>query len=345
MRNNRSVLLTGVAGFIGMHTAWRLLDQGYQVVGVDSVDDYYPTELKEARLAHLATHPRAAALTLERADLADEARIFAIFDQHSVEDVIHLAAQAGVRFSMLEPLRYARSNLLGTTVVLEACRHHRIRHLVYASSSSVYGKRADPPFRETDLVDAPASFYAATKRSNELMVQSYASLFGLRATGLRLFTVYGPWGRPDMAPWLFTERIVRDQPIDVFDEGRPRRDFTYVDDATDNIVRLLNRTLSSDPQQLDHLVVNLGSDNPEPVSLLIEIIERRTGQRARRQFKPLPPGDVGLTASDPTLLEALGGQRPGISLATGMASFIDWYQAHPALTEGIWQARLSGARK
>ena len=344
-QNGCSVLLTGVAGFIGMHTTWRLLDQGYQVVGVDSVDDYYPTELKEARLALLASHPRAEALVLERADVSDEARIFSIFKEHPVQGVIHLAAQAGVRFSMIEPLRYARSNLMGTAVMLEACRHHRIRHLVYASSSSVYGDRADPPFRETDGVDSPASFYAATKRSNELMVQSYASLYRLRATGLRLFTVYGPWGRPDMAPWLFTERIVRDEPIDVFGEGRPRRDFTYVDDATDNIVRLLNRPLSNDLQQIDHRVVNLGSDNPEPVSALIEIIEQRTGRPARRRMRPLPPGDVGLTASDPTLLEALGGQRPGTPLASGMARFIDWYRAHPDLTEGIWQARLSGARK
>ena len=345
MRNNRSLLLTGIAGFIGMHTAWRLLDQGYQVVGVDSVDDYYPTELKEARLAWLATHPRADALTIKRVDLCDDARILALFRQHEVQDVVHLAAQAGVRFSLVEPLRYARSNLLGTTVILEASRQHQVRHLVYASSSSVYGNRADPPFRETDTVDSPASFYAATKRSNELMVQSYAALFGLRATGLRLFTVYGPWGRPDMAPWMFTERIVRGEPIKVFGEGRPRRDFTYVDDATDNIIRLLNRTLSDDPQQIDHCVVNLGSDNPEPVSALIEIIERETGRQAQRQMMPLPPGDVGLTASDPTLLEALGGRRPQTSLATGMARFIDWYRSHPALTEAIWQARLSGARK
>ncbi len=336
---DRTILLTGIAGFIGMHTARRLLDAGYRVVGVDSVDDYYPTELKEARLATLQAHPKAGALTVARVDLCDEAGVTAVFEAHPVDDVIHLAAQAGVRFSMIEPLRYARSNLLGTTVILEACRHRKVRHLVYASSSSVYGDRANPPFRESDVVDSPASFYAATKRSNELMVQSYASLYRLRATGLRLFTVYGPWGRPDMAPWIFTERILRDQPIDVFGEGRPRRDFTYVDDAADNIVRLLNRPLPDDPDTVDHRVVNLGSDNPEPVSTLIEIIERETGCVARCRFKPLPPGDVGLTASDPTLLEALGGQRPRIPLAEGMASFIDWYRSHPDLVDRIWRAR------
>lgn len=335
----RVILLTGVAGFIGMHTAWRLLDAGYRVVGVDNVDDYYPPELKEARLAWLQTHSRAAALTVARVDLCDEAGIAAVFDAHPIDAVIHLAAQAGVRFSMIEPLRYARSNLLGMTVVLEACRHRKVRHLVYASSSSVYGDRANPPFRESDVVDSPASFYAATKRSNELMVQSYASLFRLRATGLRLFTVYGPWGRPDMAPWLFTERILRDRPIDVFGEGRPRRDFTFVSDAADNILRLLDRPLADDPDQVDHRVVNLGSDNPVPVSTLIEIIERETGCTARRRFKPLPPGDVGLTASDPTLLESLGGQRPRTDLAVGMASFIQWYRAHPELVERIWRAR------
>lgn len=335
----RTILLTGVAGFIGMHTAWRLLDAGYRVVGVDNVDDYYPPELKEARLTWLKTHPGASALTVARVDLCDEAGIAAVFAAHPVEAVIHLAAQAGVRFSMTEPLRYARSNLVGTTVVLEACRHRKVRHLVYASSSSVYGDRANAPFRESDVVDSPASFYAATKRSNELMVQSYASLYRLRATGLRLFTVYGPWGRPDMAPWLFTERILRDQPIDVYGEGKPRRDFTYVSDAADNIVRLLDRPLVDDPGQVDHRVVNLGSDNPVPVSTLIEIIERETGCVARRRFKPLPPGDVGLTASDPTLLESLGGQRPQTTLAKGMGDFIQWYRAYPELVERIWQAR------
>ncbi len=335
----RTVLLTGIAGFIGMHTARRLLDADYRVVGVDSVDDYYPVELKEARLAALQAHPKAAALTIARVELSDEAGMAAVFESHPVEDVIHLAAQAGVRFSMIEPLRYARSNLLGTTVILEACRHRRVRHLVYASSSSVYGDRANPPFRESDVVDSPASFYAATKRSNELMVQSYASLYGLRATGLRLFTVYGPWGRPDMAPWIFTERILRDQPIDVFGEGRPLRDFTYVDEAADNIIRLLNRPLPDDADAVEHRVVNLGSDNPAPVSTLIEIIEHATGCIARRRFKPLPPGDVGLTASDPTLLEGLGGQRPRIPLVEGMARFIDWYRSHPDLAERVWRSR------
>lgn len=334
-----TVLVTGVAGFIGMHAAWRLLDAGYRVVGVDSVNDYYPTVLKEARLARLQAHRNAGSLIVARLDICNVAGLEALFRKHPVQTVIHLAAQAGVRFSMVEPLRYAHSNLLGTTVMLEACRHHQVRHLVYASSSSVYGDRADPPFRENDAVDSPSSFYAATKRSNELMVQSYASLYGLRATGLRLFTVYGPWGRPDMAPWIFTERILRGQPIDVYGEGIPRRDFTYVADAADNILRLMNRPLNPDPAQQDHRIVNLGSDNPQAVATLIEIIEQATGRTAERHFKPLPPGDVGLTAADPTLLEELGGQGPGIPLGTGIAHFVDWYRANPALAEAVWQAR------
>jgi UDP-glucuronate 4-epimerase len=337
------VVVTGAAGFVGMHTACRLLDAGHRVIGIDSLDDYYPRVLKEARLAQLATHARADALRMEICDIADAAAIERVFDAEAIVDVVHLAAQAGVRYSMIDPLRYARSNLVGTTVILEACRHHRIRHLVYASSSSVYGNRADPPFRESDIVDSPASFYAATKRSNELMVQTYASLYRLRCTGLRLFTVYGPWGRPDMAPWLFTERILRGVPIQIFGAGRPRRDFTFVDDCADNIARLLDRPLAVDPDQLEHQVVNIGSDNPVPVATLIEIVERHTGRRAERDFRPLPPGDVGLTAADPTLLEALGGARPHTPLDIGIERFVSWYRQYPQLADAVWQSRAGEA--
>ena len=340
----RTVVVTGAAGFVGMHTAWRLLDAGHRVIGIDSLDDYYPRVLKEARLAQLATHSRAAALRVEICDIADPSAIEAVFDSEAIVDVVHLAAQAGVRYSMIDPLRYARSNLVGTTVILEACRHHGIRHLVYASSSSVYGDRANPPFRESDIVDSPASFYAATKRSNELMVQTYASLYRLRCTGLRLFTVYGPWGRPDMAPWLFTERILRGAPIQVFGEGRPRRDFTFVEDCADNIVRLLDRSLATDPDQVEHQVVNVGSDNPVPVATLIDIVERHTGRRAERVLRPLPPGDVGLTAADPTLLEALGGARPHTPLDIGIERFVSWYRQHPQLADAVWQSRDGDAK-
>ncbi len=336
-----TVLLTGVAGFVGMHTAWRLLDQGHRVIGVDNLDDYYPRMLKEARLGHLGTHPDAARFEFFAADIAEPAEIDPIFETRPIRRVIHLAAQAGVRYSMIDPLRYARSNLIGTTVILEACRHHRIRHLVYASSSSVYGDRANPPFSEDDGVDSPASFYAATKRANELMVQTYAHLYRLRATGLRLFTVYGPWGRPDMAPWMFTERVLNDQPIQVFGGGTPRRDFTFVDDATDNIVRLLNRSLNPDPAESDHQVVNVGSDNPVEVNGLIAAIEAATGRRARREPRPLPPGDVGLTAADPRRLERLGGRRPAIPLADGIGRFVDWHRQHPEIAAAILASRVS----
>lgn len=335
----RTVLVTGVAGFVGMHTASRLLDDGWQVVGVDNLDDYYPRVLKEARLAHLQGHRSAGAFRFVEADIAEPQTIAPVFAGQRIDRVVHLAAQAGVRYSMIDPLRYARSNLIGTTVILEACRHHRVEHLVYASSSSVYGDRANPPFKETDQVDTPASFYAATKRCNELMVHTYSELYRLRATGIRLFTVYGPWGRPDMAPWMFTERILNGQPIQVYGEGKPRRDFTFVDDAADNIVRLLNRPLQQDPALSDHRVVNIGSDNPVTVSTLIATIEAATGRTALREPRPLPPGDVGLTASDPHLLESLGGRRPAIALASGIERFVDWYRRHPEIAAAIVASR------
>ncbi|MGE0801661.1 MAG: NAD-dependent epimerase/dehydratase family protein [Lautropia sp.] len=341
--SGRTFVVTGAAGFIGMHAARRLLSSGHQVIGIDDLNPYYPPILKEARLRQLTGGPHAGRFAFHRADIADPAAIDAIFAAAGgpVDTVLHLAAQAGVRYSMQQPLAYSRSNLVGTTVLLEACRHHRAPHLVYASSSSVYGDRADPPFRETDTVDTPSSFYAATKRANELMVQSYCHLYGLRATGLRLFTVYGPWGRPDMAPWLFTEKIIAGTPIRVFGDGLPRRDFTFVDDAVDNIVRLIDRPAAGSASPIDHRIVNIGSDSPVTVNGLIETVEALAGRAAIRRFEPLPPGDVPMTAADPALLEQLGGARPWTPLADGMARFVDWYRSEPEIAAAMLASRTA----
>ena len=350
----RTVVVTGAAGFVGMHTAWRLLDAGHRVIGIDSLDDYYPRVLKEARLAQLATHSRAAALRVEICDIADPSAIEAVFDSEAIVDVVHLAAQAGVRYSMIDPLRYARSNLVGTTVILEACRHHGIRHLVYASSSSVYGDRANPPFRESDIVDSPASFYAATKRSNELMVQTYASLYRLRCTGLRLFTVYGPWGRPDMAPWLFTEAILKDQPIKVFGYGKLLRDFTYVDDIVEGVCRVLDLPPGAKAQEEgaktngavteaattdgagrasaeDNIAIfNIGNNRPTTVDDFIATLERILGRKAIRNEMPIQPGDVPVTCASIERLHAATGFAPVTPLDKGLTAFCDWYRRYIA---------------
>ncbi len=337
----RPILVTGVAGFVGMHAALHLLETGWTVVGIDDLNPYYPPVLKRQRLAQLYAHPRASAFSFVEGDVADPLRGADAMAMAAspVAVVLHLAAQAGVRYSIENPQAYAHSNLLGMTTALEACRQYGVGHLVYASSSSVYGARANPPFVETDAVDTPSSFYAATKRANEVMVQSYCHLYGLRATGLRLFTVYGPWGRPDMAPWIFTESILNGSPIRVFGDGLPRRDFTHVDDAVDNILRLIERPLAKGDLRYDHQVVNVGSDSPVTVNELIETIESLTGRLAIRIREPLPMGDVPMTAADPKKLEALGGRRPAIRLREGMKTFVDWYSAWPAIAEAVRATR------
>ncbi|WP_153115866.1 NAD-dependent epimerase [Rhodocyclus tenuis] len=330
------VLVTGAAGFIGMHLCERLLARGDEVVGFDNLNDYYPVALKEARLARLAGHPGFRCV---RGDLADTAAVDSLFAEGGFARVAHLAAQAGVRYSLKNPLAYAQANLLGFVNILEGCRHNGVEHLVYASSSSVYGGNAKMPFAEEDAVDHPVSLYAATKKSNELMAHTYSHLYGLPATGLRFFTVYGPWGRPDMAYWSFTEKILAGQTIDVFNHGQMRRDFTYVDDIVEGVLRVLDKPATADPDydplrptpataRVPHRVFNIGAS--EPVALLdfIETLERALGRSADKRFLPMQDGDVPATYADTRRLEAWVGFAPKTPLATGIGRFVDWYRAY-----------------
>ncbi|MGO4570663.1 NAD-dependent epimerase/dehydratase family protein [Microvirga sp. 2TAF3] len=326
------ILVTGAAGFIGFHVAQRLLKDGHHVVGVDSFTPYYDVGLKEARFANLTPHNT---FTPERIDLADQEATNDLFRRHRFERVIHLAAQPGVRFVDVQP--YARSNLVAFVNMLEACRHGGIAHLVYASSSSVYGANRKLPFSEHDTADHPISVYAATKKANEMMAHSYAHLFGLPSTGLRFFTVYGPWGRPDMAVYTFTRAIAEGREIQVANAGKVWRDFTYVDDIVEGIVRLVDRTAAADPSwnaehpdpatsAAPHRVYNIGNDNPEEVNRLIAIIEEALGRKAIRVDKPLPPGDVLETRADVTDLRRDVGFAPSTSLEEGVRRFVAWYK-------------------
>jgi UDP-glucuronate 4-epimerase len=328
------ILVTGAAGFIGYHVAERLLAQGRQVVGVDCFTPYYDVALKEARFARLS--PRNLFLG-ERVDLSDPAATRDLFQRHRFERVIHLAAQPGVRF--VDPMPYASSNLMGFMNMLEACRHAGVQHLVYASSSSVYGANRKLPFSEHDGTEHPISLYAATKKANEMMAHSYASLFGLASTGLRFFTVYGPWGRPDMAVYKFTHAIAEGREIQVANAGRVWRDFTYVDDIVEGIVRLVDKTPSANPSwdaerpdpatsAAPHRVYNIGNDNPEEVNDLIALIEEALGKKANRVDVPLPPGDVLETRADVTDLRRDVGFAPSTSLKDGVERFVRWYRAY-----------------
>ncbi len=333
------VLLTGAAGFIGMHVARRLLERGEAVVGVDNLNAYYDPALKRARLAQLRVHK---AFTFHEADIADRAAIDALFDRHRPQRVVHLAAQAGVRYALTNPMAYSDSNLTGTTVMLEACRRLEVRHLVFASSSSVYGANRELPFSEGDAVDHPVSFYAATKRANELMAHSYAHLFALPVTALRYFTVYGPWGRPDMAIWKFTDALLRGRPIDVYAGGELSRDFTYVDDAVEATLRLLDAprapVSSTDPDDWNAIVpdtswapfeiVNLGRSDPVSVNELLALLEGITGRRAQRNELGMQPGDVERTYSDTGKLLRLTGYVPVTPLEAGLRAFIDWFRSY-----------------
>jgi UDP-glucuronate 4-epimerase len=326
------ILVTGAAGFIGFHVVQRLLADGHQVVGVDSFTPYYDISLKEARFARLVRHNTFLG---ERLDLADAQATRDLFRHHRFERVIHLAAQPGVRF--VDPQPYAASNLMGFMSMLEACRHEAVQHLVYASSSSVYGANRKLPFSEHDTTDHPISLYAATKKANEMMAHSYASLFGLPSTGLRFFTVYGPWGRPDMAVYKFTYAIAQGREIQVANAGRVWRDFTYVDDIVEGIVRLVDRAPSADPawnaeapdpatSAAPHRVYNIGNDSPEEVNRLIALIEEALGRKANRVDVPLPPGDVLETRADVTDLRRDVGFAPATSLDEGIRRFVAWYR-------------------
>ena len=316
------VLLTGAAGFIGRATAEALLKADHQVVAVDNLNDYYAVSLKHARLATLREQP---GLQFYPLDVADWPALDALFAEQRPDAVIHLAAQAGVRYSIQNPHAYAQSNLLGMTHILEACRQHPVQHLVYASSSSVYGKNAKAPFAEDDRTDQPVSFYAASKKANEVMAASYSHLYQLPATGLRFFTVYGPWGRPDMAPWLFTEAILRGEPIKVFNHGRLQRDFTYIDDIVEGILRVLPQPPQGD---CPHTLYNIGNHQPVELMTFISTIEQALGREAEKIYLPMQDGDVPITYADTQKLRDAVGFSPDTPLADGMRRFVDWYRAY-----------------
>lgn len=317
------VLVTGAAGFIGRAVCEKLLDRGnVDVVAVDNLNDYYAVELKHARLATLQGRPGFA---FHKLDIADWPAMDALFAQERPDYVIHLAAQAGVRYSIQNPHAYAQSNLVGHTNVLEACRRHPVRHLVFASSSSVYGKNAKVPFAEDDRVDEPVSFYAATKKSNEVMAHSYAHLYQYPVTGLRFFTVYGPWGRPDMAPWLFTEAILQGRPIKVFNHGRMQRDFTYIDDIVEGVLRVMEKPAQG---EVPFAVYNIGNHQPVELMRFIETIEQACGREAQKEYLPMQDGDVPITYADTARLRAAVGFSPDTPLEQGMRAFVDWYRAY-----------------
>ncbi|WP_433740536.1 NAD-dependent epimerase/dehydratase family protein [Pseudomonas putida] len=319
-----TVLVTGVAGFIGFHTARRLCLDGHEVVGIDNLNDYYDVALKQARLKELESLP---GFSFRKMDIVDKPALLALFEQYRFSEVVHLAAQAGVRYSLDNPDVYAQSNLVGFLNVLEACRQHRPEHLIYASSSSVYGSNSKLPFCVEDPVEQPISLYAASKRANELMAHSYCHLYGLKASGLRFFTVYGPWGRPDMALFKFTEAILNGQPIDIYNQGEMARDFTYIDDIVESIIRL--RTRPPVPQTPDggyNRLFNIGRG--EPVALLdfVDCLESALNVQAIRNFMPLQAGDVVKTWADVSALTAWIDFRPQVSVATGVEAFVKWYR-------------------
>lgn len=326
----RRVLVTGCAGFIGMHVSDRILRDGGAVLGVDNLNPYYDPQLKRDRLAELRRHRRFA---FEQLDLAEHDRVLALARAHAPEAVLHFAAQAGVRYSVENPRAYASSNLDGFLAVLEACRHAGIRRLIYASSSSVYGDSARTPFAEREAADRPVSLYAATKRANELMAHAYAHLYGIAAVGLRLFTVYGPWGRPDMAYFKFSKAILEGRPIEVYNEGRLRRDFTYIDDVVEAIIRLLALPQLAPPEAgVPHRLFNIGHQHPVPLADFIAAVERAVGRTAQKRMLGMQPGDVKETWADVSALAAAIGFAPATQLAEGLPRFVRWYRAYYGAT-------------
>ena len=328
------VLVTGAAGFIGMTTSLRLLARGDEVVGLDNLNDYYEVSLKENRLKRLTALPGFRFVKL---DVGDRAGMEKLFAEEKFDKVIHLAAQAGVRYSIQNPHAYVDSNLVGFINILEGCRHHKVQHLVYASSSSVYGGNTKMPFSEHDSVDHPVSLYAATKKANELMAHTYSHLYGLPTTGLRFFTVYGPWGRPDMALFLFTKAILEGRPIDVFNYGNMKRDFTYVDDIVEGVIRVLDRNAAANPDydpiaadpatsNAPYRVFNIGNNNPVQLLDFIGAIEDALGQKAEKRLLPLQDGDVPATYANTDQLNDWVGFVPGTTVQEGVGRFIAWYR-------------------
>lgn len=329
------VLITGVAGFVGFFLAQRLLAEGEIVYGIDNLNDYYDVQLKQDRLAQLTPQP---GFTFQRLDLADRDGLIGLFQAQSFDYVVNMAAQAGVRYSLQNPYAYADSNLSGFVNLLEGCRHTGVKHLVYASSSSVYGANRKVPFAVTDDVDRPVSLYAATKKANELMAHTYSHLYGLPTTGLRFFTVYGPWGRPDMAYFKFVNAIATGQPIDVYNYGQMKRDFTYIDDIIEGVVRVM-RHIPEAPNleaaiasgyntQAPYKVYNIGNNNPVELMTFIEVIEQAMGKTAEKNLLPMQPGDVPATYADVDALIQDVGFKPNTSIEDGIGRFVDWYRTY-----------------
>jgi len=320
--NTSPILVTGAAGFIGMHCSAKLLAQGHHVIGIDNLNDYYDPRLKQARLAPLSAHP---GFRFIETDIANRDALEKLFAEVRPKRVLHLAAQAGVRYSLKNPHAYVQSNLVGFVNMLEGCRHHGVQHLVYASSSSVYGANTKVPFAVGDSVDHPVSLYAATKKSNELMAHSYSHLYGLPTTGLRFFTVYGPWGRPDMSPWLFTSAILEGRTIDVFNHGKMQRDFTYIDDIVEGTLRVLDRAPSGAPP---YQLYNIGNHQPVELMDFIGTLERVLGREAKKNFLPMQPGDVPVTYADTDDLRRDVGFAPSTPLSEGLKQWADWYRSY-----------------
>ena len=335
------VLVTGAAGFIGYHLSERLLDEGCRVVGLDNLNTYYDVELKKNRLNRLLPHDR---FTFIQADLSDQAKMEAVFSNHSFQVVVNLAAQAGVRYSLENPHSYIQSNLSGFTHILEGCRHNGVGHLVFASSSSVYGANTGMPFSVHHNVDHPVSLYAATKKANELMAHTYSHLYGLHCTGLRFFTVYGPWGRPDMALFLFTKAILAGEPIKVFNHGKMKRDFTYIDDIVEGVVRIMKRLPGANPEwcgsdpdpgtsYAPYRIYNIGNNSPVELMTFIGEIEKALGKTAEKTYLDLQPGDVPATYADIDDLIDDTGFKPSTPLSTGIRQFIEWYRHYYEVAE------------
>ena len=323
------VLLTGVAGFIGYHVTIKLLARGDTVIGVDNLNDYYNISLKQARLNSIAQQANAKNFKFIKLDLVENAATQQLFAHEKPDSVIHLAAQAGVRYSLENPHAYISSNIVAFINILEACRAIKPQHLVYASSSSVYGGNTKLPFSETDSVDHPVSLYAATKKANELMAHTYSHLYGLPTTGLRFFTVYGPWGRPDMSPFLFADAIINDRPIKVFNFGDMQRDFTYIDDIVEGVIRVLDKPATPSANTGGpYRLFNIGNNQPEKLMDFIGLLENAIGKIAQKEFLPMQAGDVKATFADTSALEAWVGFKPNTPLNDGVGKFVNWYRQY-----------------
>ncbi|WP_230772504.1 NAD-dependent epimerase/dehydratase family protein [Sphingomonas sp. Leaf4] len=327
-----SIVVTGAAGFIGSHVARRLIDSGRDVIGIDNFEPYYDVALKHARIASIKASEHGGRFTLRDVDIADDVALDAALETDAIDGIVHLAAQAGVRYSILEPRKYVRANLVGHLNMLEVARARPGAPFVYASSSSVYGGNTAQPFRVEDRVDSPLSLYAATKRADELMSETYAHLYRIPQTGLRFFTVYGPWGRPDMAMWLFTDAILSDRPITVFNGGRMVRDFTYIDDIVSGVVAALDRPPFDDGEEKaggshsPHRLYNIGNNRPEALETLIATLENALGRKAIRDYQPIQPGDVPSTSADISAISRDLGFSPTTPITVGVPRFVDWYR-------------------